>query len=259
MHPILFQFGIIKIYSYGFCVAIGIFVGFIIIQKETQRLARDVEEMSDYIFYGVIISFIGARIFYVIIYFDTFKYNFFDVFKIWQGGLIFYGSFITAFIYSFIYLRIKKMGFWETGDIVSVAVPLGQFFGRLGCTCAGCCYGKISSLPWAIVFHNTNSIAPLGISMHPTQLYSALCNFLIFIFIMSIRKKKQFEGQLLCVYVFLYGTTRFLIEIFRGDSRGYFLINSLSTSQTVSLIGVVFAVFSYAFLYSKNLKYETFE
>ena len=146
------------------------------------------------------------------------------------------------------------MPFWETVDIVVIGAPIGQFFGRIGCNFAGCCYGKICSLPWAITFNSSHSIAPTGISLHPTQLYSAFYNLLIFLALMFLRKQKKFNGQIICFYMIFYSIARFSVEFFRGDDRGYFLVQSVSTSQAISIIIFILAIFCYAFLAKKETK-----
>ncbi|MBW2099219.1 MAG: prolipoprotein diacylglyceryl transferase, partial [Deltaproteobacteria bacterium] len=123
------------------------------------------------------------------------------------------------------------------------SLALGHFFGRLGCFSAGCCYGKLPDLPWAVTFTNPDSLAPLGVPLHPTQLYSAANNLIIFGFLLLFKRIKKFEGQLFWIYVLLYGITRSIIEIFRGDPRGGVLFGILSVSQTIGAAMSIIAVF----------------
>ena len=252
MHPILFQYKFITIHTYGFFVALGVLVGTFFIKREAERLNKDVDQILNYVFYGIILSFIGCRALFVIIYFDNFSNNLLDIFKVWEGGLVFYGAPLVALIYSFFYLKKNRMAFWETADVVIVGVPIGQFLGRFGCLSAGCCYGRSCDLPWSVTFHNLNAIAPIDIPLHPTQLYSAFFNLIIFFVIMLFRKRKKFNGQLVCLYLGLYGVTRFIVECFRGDPRGNIFLNFLSTSQTISLFMILFALISYFYLMRKN-------
>jgi phosphatidylglycerol:prolipoprotein diacylglycerol transferase len=112
-------------------------------------------------------------------------------------------------------------------------VALAHFFGRIGCFFAGCCYGKYCDLPWAVTFNHHDSLAPTGIPLHPTQLYEALGNLAIFLFLFFFRKRKKHDGQLFWLYVLIYGITRSFIETFRADFRGEFFYGVLSISQVV--------------------------
>lgn len=122
------------------------------------------------------------------------------------------------------------------------SLAIGHSIGRLGCFFAGCCYGKACDLPWAVTFTNPDSLAPIGVPLHPTQLYSALTNLFIFIFLCFFRGRKKFDGQLFWIYVLLYGVARSILEIFRGDFRGEPVFGILSVSQTIGCIMAVFAV-----------------
>jgi phosphatidylglycerol:prolipoprotein diacylglycerol transferase len=97
-------------------------------------------------------------------------------------------------------------------------------------------------LPWAVTFTHPESLAPKGVPLHPTQLYSSLNSLIIFAVLIGVRRIKKFEGQIFCIYVLLYGATRFVLEYFRGDERGMFLDGTLSTSQLLGLIMVVIAI-----------------
>jgi phosphatidylglycerol:prolipoprotein diacylglycerol transferase len=143
---------------------------------------------------------------------------------------------------------------WKTTDIMAPSLALGQALGRMGCFFAGCCYGKTCDLPWAVTFTRPDTLAPIGIPIHPTQLYSALSNFIIFLFLFSFRKKKKFEGQLFWSYVFLYGVTRSIIEIFRGDFRGELVFNVLSISQATGCVMAILAVIMIVYLRGKHQK-----
>jgi len=122
------------------------------------------------------------------------------------------------------------------------SIAVGQFLGRIGCFAAGCCYGKICDLPWAIVFNNPDSLAPVGIPLHPTQLYHAFSNLIIFLFLWFYRTRKKFAGQLFWLYILLYGITRAFVEVFRGDFRGHVCFGVLSISQVVGLTMAIIAI-----------------
>lgn len=243
MYPILFKLGNFTIHTYGFFVATGFLAGIFLAKHEANRVGEDSEKITDLCFYVLIAAIIGSRIFYVLTNLKYFAAEPLDVFKIWNGGLVFYGGFIAALIVLLVYLKKHGMPLWKILDIAAPSLALGHFFGRLGCFSAGCCYGKLSDLPWAVTFSNPDSLAPLGVPLHPTQLYSAANNLIVFGFLFFFKRVKKFEGQLFWIYVLLYGITRSIIEIFRGDPRGGVLFGILSVSQTIGAAMSIIAVF----------------
>ncbi len=246
MHPILLQVGSLKLYTYGFFVALG----FIIAIWFTRRNARFYgvpDQMVSDLFLTVLISAIaGARILYVLINIDTYRDNLLDIFKIWNGGLVFFGGFIGGALGAIIFLRIKKMEIWKTADVLSPGLALGHSVGRFGCLFAGCCYGKPCSLPIALTFTNPDSLAPLNIPLHPTQLYMIASNFVLFLILLAIQRRKRFNGMVFLSYIMLYSVFRSIIEFFRGDFRGNFFFDFLSLSQgigfLISCIALIFMI-----------------
>ena len=257
MHPVLLHFGKFSIYTYGFFVAMGFLAGIWFATYEAKRCGLDHEKILDLCFYVLIAAIVGSRLAYVGTVPDEFANNFLEIFKIWKGGLVFYGGFIGAMLTAIIYLKAKHMPIWKTGDILAPALALGHFLGRLGCFSAGCCYGKTCKLPWAITFHDPASLAPLNISLHPTQLYSSASNLMIFLILLAVSRHRKFEGQVFWLYVLLYGVTRSIIEIFRGDYRGAEIMGVLSISQTVGCSLALVAVVMLMVLSGKTGKKNT--
>lgn len=248
MHPILFKIGTLSIYTYGFFIAVSFIVGILLAKYEARRLGEDREKIMDLCFYALVAAIVGSRLFYVLVNPDLFLSDPFEVFRIWNGGLVFYGGFISALAVGLIYVKKKKMPILKTLDIAAPSLAIAHFFGRIGCFFAGCCYGDVSELPWAITFTNPNSLAPVGVPLHPTQIYSSLSNLCIFGFLWFFRLRKKFDGQLFWLYVLLYGIARSIIEVFRGDFRGHLIFGILSTSQAIGGILIVLAVVMLIFL-----------
>lgn len=246
MFPVLLKIGPLSIFTYGFFIALGFLAGIYFAVKEARRLGEEPEMIMDLCFYLLIAAIIGSRLFYVATNPKMFLDNPVEILKIWNGGLVFYGGFIAALITGVIYLKVKNIPVWKTADIMAPSVALAHFFGRIGCFFAGCCYGKYCDLPWAVTFSNPDSLAPQGLPLHPTQLYSALNNLAIFLFLFSFRKRKKYDGQLFWLYVLIYGITRSFIEIFRADFRGEFFYGIFSVSQVV---GGIMAVVSLTMLF----------
>jgi len=255
MYPILFQLGSFHIFAYGFFIVIGFVTATVLaalrIRKSDIRISF--ESAVDLFFYAVLSAVVGSRILFVLINFDDYRQNPIKILKLWEGGLVFYGGLILAVMVGLVYMRRHRLPIWKLADLISPLVALGLFFGRIGCFLAGCCYGKETSLPWGVVFRNPESLARLNVSLHPTQLYDAVNGLAIFFFLSWMQKRKAFDGQIFWLFLLLYSITRFLVEMVRGDPRGFLFEGSLSTSQAV---GVVLAIFSFFMLFYMGKKYR---
>ncbi len=255
MYPILFQFGNFRIYAYGFFIAVGFAVATILafLKIRESNIRMTLEIAADLLFYTALSAFLGSRLFFVLINFETYLQHPLQIFKIWEGGLVFYGGLIPAAMVAFGYMRWRGLPVWKLADLISPLIALGLSFGRIGCFLAGCCYGKETSLPWAIVFKNPDSLARLNVPLHPTQLYDAVNGVVLFFFLNWMSSKKTFDGQIFWLFLFLYSVTRFFIEMFRGDPRGFLFGNLLSTSQA---IGVLLAISSLFVLFYMEKMYR---
>ena len=152
------------------------------------------------------------------------------------------------------HLKIKKMPLWRTTDIVAPCIALGQFFGRLGCFSAGCCYGKSCDLSWAVTFIDPQSLAPLNTPLHPTQLYSSCGALITFIILVLLRKKETFDGFLTVMWILLYSSFRVIIEMFRGDPRGDLLFGLYPTSRVLAVALVVASILALPILKARSKK-----
>jgi phosphatidylglycerol:prolipoprotein diacylglycerol transferase len=245
MHPILFQFGSFRVYAYGFFVVVGFCVAaaLSVLKIRKSGIKLPLENVADLFFYTALSAFLGSRILFILINFDVYRQHPLQMFKIWEGGLVFYGGLIPAAMVAFGYMRWHRLPAWKLADLISPSIALGLSFGRIGCFFAGCCYGRETSLPWAVVFKNPDSLALLNIPLHPTQLYDAANGLAIFLFLSWMSKRKTFDGQIFWLFVFLYSITRFFIEIFRGDPRGFLFGDLLSTSQGIGILLAISSLF----------------
>ena len=254
MYPVLLKIGNFSLYTYGLFIAVSFIVGIIVARHEAGRLEEDQDKIMDLCFYVLLAAIVGSRLFYVLTNLEMFVSDPLEILRIWNCGLVFYGGFIAALITAIIYLKKKKMLLFKTADIMAPPLAIGHAIGRMGCFFAGCCYGNACDLPWAVIFTNPDSLAPVNIAVHPTQLYSFVANLLIFIFLWFFRKRKRYDGQLFWIYVFLYGVSRFLIEIFRGDFRGDFLFEVLSISQVIGAFMALISVIMLILFRRRELK-----
>ncbi len=235
MYPILFSYGPFKIFTYGFFLALAFICAMYVAGREAKRRGIRPEQIYDLSFYGIVAAIIGSRLLDVILKWDYFAAHPLEIFMLWKGGLAFQGGLILGLLTILIYIYRHQMTLWTTLDIMAVATPLGQFIGRLGCFMAGCCYGRECHLPWAVTFNNPDTLAPVGVAVHPTQLYESFLSLGVFFFLLWLRYRQTFPGQILGVYLLLAGVVRFFVEFFRGDERGPVLLLGMPSTQVIAL------------------------
>lgn len=252
MHPDLFRIGPITIHTYGVMVAIGFLLGMGLALRQARKEGIPSERISDLSFYLLLAAIIGSRVFYILLNPGPYIKNLLAIFKIWEGGLVFYGGLILAVITGMIYIKRHGLHFWQIADIFAPSIAIGHAIGRLGCFFAGCCHGRPAQVPWAVTFTDPHSLAPLGIPLHPTQLYESAGEFVIFLILILLRKRQAFRGELFWTYVMLYSILRFSVEFFRGDAARGMLAEGLSLAQAISVIMFFIAVGFMTFLRSRG-------
>lgn len=254
MFPDLIKFDFLSLHTYGACMAVGFFICWKLAEKLSGR-----RDLSDLLMYLMIGGVAGSRIAYVIEHWQTqFARAPLDIFKVWQGGLMFYGGFILALIVFFVWCRVKKESPLAMSDLICVVLPLGHACGRIGCFFYGCCYGRLSESALAVSFPRgspawgeqlehglIDSTALRSIPVLPTQLFEAAALLVLFALVLAIylRTRRYAAGVYLVGYAFI----RFGLEYLRGDPRA--AVGPFSISQTISigvfLAGVVFLTLAF--------------
>ncbi len=238
MYPLLLKFGPISIHTYGLMVALGFFAALSVVRKLAPASGLDPEQSADSAFWLLVVGFIGARALFVATQFEDFASDPLSVFKIWEGGLVFFGGPLVAIPWSIWWFRRNKVSFWKSIDIYLPALTIAHALGRLGCLAAGCCYGRPTELPWGIHLHS-DLVEPAlrGVSLHPVQLYESTALIVFFAGLVMLHKRRKFDGQVGITYLLTYPFIRSFIETFRGDSvRGFVIDGVLSTSQFISIL-----------------------
>ena len=242
MHSIAFKLGSsITIYWYGIMVALGFVCAVSMLMLNRKHAGIDSEQISDIALYGMISGILGARIFYVVEFWDQYRGNLLEIVRIDHGGLVFYGGFICAIMVVLVYCRMKKLLILNILDIFGPAMAVGHAFGRIGCFMNGCCYGKPSEIFCAVHFPEGSAPAAAfpGQSVHPVQLYEASFNIVLAtVLVLLLRKEKLKPGMIASIYLISYGVARFLFELLRGDHRD-FVFNLLTPSQSICPIVVL--------------------
>lgn len=236
MFPVLIRIGPLTVHTYGFMIASAFLLGLWLALRQAAQEGLPKEKITDIGFYALFSGIIGARVLFISTNWPLFSGHPFDMIKIWEGGLVFYGGVIFALPTVLWYAKKQGLALWQTIDVWAPSIAVGHALGRLGCFSAGCCYGIPTDLPWAVTFSNPESLAILGVPLHPTQLYEAAAELLNFAILLVIRKKKTFHGQIFWMYVLNYSIIRALIEIFRGDIERGFVMPGISTSQGISIV-----------------------
>lgn len=236
MKPILFSFGSFHLYSFGLMVALGVTLSLFLMQRQIRFGFPSREEAYDLVFVTAFTGFLGARLNYVIQNAAWYWSHPLKIFAIWEGGLIFYGGVIGSLAGLWVFTRIRKISFVKVLDFLLPYVALTHAFGRIGCFLNGCCTGKPCNLPWAVKFPE------LSVPVHPTQLYEAAFDFLLFLFLSARYSKRHFDGEVTALYFMLYSVARFVIEFYRADNPfwGFLTIN-----QWMSLLVFAAALFFY--------------
>jgi phosphatidylglycerol---prolipoprotein diacylglyceryl transferase len=238
LYPILLKIGPIPIYGYGFMIAIGFLTGIFVIRRLAAQSKLEVEKIIDLSFWCLIAGFIGARALFVLTRYPEFLANPLEIFKIWEGGFVFFGGLLVGMPFGLWYLRKHRIPLWKGLDVIFPGLTIGHLFGRLGCLLAGCCYGRPTGSSFGIRLYSDLVDRSLqGILLHPTQLYEACSLGILFIGLLFVFKRKRFDGQVALTYLIAYPIIRSVIEVFRGDQiRGFVIEDFLSTSQFISLL-----------------------
>ncbi len=255
MHPRLFDLGPFTIYTYGVLLAAAFLLGLKLATTRARRRGLDANRILDLGIYIIVAAIVGGKLLLLVTDFQSFRANPADFLSLARSGGVFYGGLLLAVFVAFWYMRRHHLPMWQTFDVFAPGIALGHAVGRLGCFMAGCCWGHATTLPWGVTFSDpfTGSYVgtPLGVPLHPTQIYEALAETAILLFLLWFeRRGRNFPGRTFWIYILLYGLSRYVIEFFRGDPRGAVWI--FSTSQFISVVLVPLSVVMLAWLSSRE-------
>jgi len=241
MFPRLIHHGNFYLPTYGFMVALGLIAGLLVIFKLAKKNGVDPDDAWNLGIIVILSGIIGAKVLMLIVEWQRYKS---DLFGTMQAGGVFSGGVVAAFIAGTWYVRRRRMPWLKTADVFAPGLALGHAFGRLGCFAAGCCYGKETNLPWGVKFSDTwaekLSGTPLGVHLHPTQIYEFLVEITNFFLLLWLIRRKRFDGQIIATYLFTYGIARFFLEFLRGDEgRGQFFGTWMTATQFIAILMVV--------------------
>lgn len=247
MKSILISLDPIVIRSFGFFMAMGVLSAFFLMKKLGKRINMTTDSISNFLLIVMFFSVIGARIAYVIEHWQMFKGDWVSIFKLYEGGIMFYGGFLGGIFGAVVYSLFTKRNIIEILDLSATVLPIGHAFGRIGCFMNGCCFGRVSdswcavsypagSNPWyqhlehGLIEHSAARSLPIL----PSQLFESFLNFLIcIILVYTFKKEKKFPGLQIALYSLMYSVTRYCVEMTRADERYHYGV--LSISQMISI------------------------
>jgi phosphatidylglycerol:prolipoprotein diacylglycerol transferase len=248
MYPELFRIGSFPINTYGVFLALAFLCAILITVRLAVRDGLPREKIYDLCLWMLLSSLVGSKLLMI---FTEPEYRDHPLqllsLDFLRSGGVFYGGLIGAILAGYFLMRRYKLPWWKTADACAPGIAIGNFFGRQGCFAAGCCWGKPTNLPWGVRFselgHEITGV-PVGVPLHPTQLYESFAMLIVFFFLLWMHKRRSFNGQVILFYALLYSIVRFTIEFFRDDPRGDLFglttATGLSTSQLISIVvGVV--------------------
>jgi len=256
MLPDLFRIPFVgwRIHSFGVLVVLGFLAGYWFVRQATARDGIPREKIQDLPIWMVLSGLIGARLFYVVQFYDeSFRgADWHHAFRIWEGGLVFYGGLILAAPVFVIYCRRHGLPLLSMLDAMAPATALGLGFGRIGCFLNGCCYGRECAADFPLGVRYPADSLPMagreaGAWLHPTQLYESLLAFAMALLLWAIWRRRVAPGAVLAALFLLYGTGRFLLEGIRGDHGvplGGWTVSrwiSLATATIGAAIGLALA------------------
>ena len=245
--PVLLSLGPIQIRWYGIMYVVGFIIGgWLWARLSDEGFFRGTrKDVDKFITYIIIWMFVGSRLAYVFIYnWDYYSQNLGEVFAIWKGGLSFHGALAGILLTSAYLAKKHKMHWLEVFDCLAYAGSLGLFFGRMGNFINGELYGRVTTVPWGMVFPGAGPYP-----RHPSQLYEGVAEgLLLFILIWALKKKVKIYGLLGGIWLVGYAVARFCIEFFREPDAqlGYYGPFTMGQILCAIMVGVGVGVTIYA-------------
>ena len=241
INPIVFSVGPFDVRWYGIMVVLAVVAVIVLAILEARRVGLSEDHVYNVALWGIIGGILVSRLLHVIDKWDYYMANPRQI--IGFEGLTVYGAVLGALIAVLIYCRVKKISFWQMGDIIAPGAIVGQAIGRIGCLLNGCCYGLPTSLPWGVVYTSPASFCPLGESFQPTQVYHILWNLIGFGILWSVRRRLEPKGSLFLLYLAIYAAGDLGIRFVRvGEPFRSGLFFNLQQAQLIGILGLLVTV-----------------
>ncbi|MBK5295355.1 MAG: prolipoprotein diacylglyceryl transferase [Acidobacteriia bacterium] len=241
MFPKIFSIGSFFLPSYGVLVALGFLSALWLTAKMARQRQLDPEKVTNLGVYAALSGLAGAKLLMFLFDLNYYIKNPGEILSMatLQAGGVFYGGLIAALLVGFLYMRRQALPVSLTLDSFAPGLALGQAIGRLGCFAAGCCWGEACERGWAVVFRDPEAHrlvgVPLGVGLHPTQLYEAGSGIVIFALLYWLNRRRGRPGALIGAYLVLSSAARFLVEFFRAHDQPNPFAGPFSLTQWISV------------------------
>ena len=242
MHRVLFHIGTLPVYSYGAMISLAVLIIAVFMSRESSRAGINPDNTLEAIIFAVIGGLLGSRILYVLLNWEYYRGHWQDIFFARFEGLTFYGAFLGGVLAVILWSRWRKIDFFKFTDLAAPYFILGYAFGRIGCFLNGCCYGRVSTVPWAVTIPVVDNLP-----RHPVQLYASAGALIIFVLLRLLQRLRPYVGFNLIALCASYGTLRFITEFFREESvvwMGLTLAQLFSLGLTVLSLALMLYMFS---------------
>lgn len=252
LNPILLKLGPIRLSWYGLMYVIGFLASYLLVRYQIKRKDFGITkpEVENLYFYLILALIIGARLGYILFY-DLMAYlrTPLEIFAVWHGGMSFHGGLIGLLLVTLLFSWKNKKSLWKIADLFIVSAPIGLGLGRIGNFINGELYGRVTQVPWGMIFPHGGPLP-----RHPSQLYeSALEGWVLFFVLWYCKDRKFSSGMLLAIFLFLYGCFRSLLEFFREpDAQLGFILGPFTMGQVLSAFMIGGGIFLFFYLPKKN-------
>jgi len=249
MHPRLISTPYFVLHTFGVFLAAAYLASLWWLLRGAKRQRLDSERAAGLGLWIIVGAIIGAKALMVVRTLPEYLAHPSDLwsFATLQSAGDFYGGFIGALVAALLFFLIHpEIPRWRFADLTAPPIALGQAIGRIGCFMAGDDFGRPTHLPWAVTFRDPDAAeiggAPLGVPLHPVQLYESAVCLAIFFFLVWLARRKRFDGEIILAYSMMYAVARFFLECLRGDmDRGFLFGGMLSTSQFIGILVLIIA------------------
>lgn len=240
MYPVLIDLGWWQLRSYGVFVVVAVVVGAWWSAREARRKGLDPALVYDFASFGGLAGLVGARLYYVLLSQPGYYLaRPLEILAIWHGGLAVHGALLGGLLAGVWFIRRRGLSFWRFADIAAPGLILGQTVGQIACLLNGDTYGKPTTLPWAITFTDPRAMAPLGVPLHPIEIYELLAYLAVFLLVWRVSRRATQDGAATLAYAVGYGITRFGLEFLRGDPP---VMAGIVVPQAISVLLVAAAL-----------------